>query len=38
MRTGLAFPATLLSIKPLSLNRVDTIRNEYTKLLVSPRK
>ena len=36
MRTGLAIPATLsatLSIKPLSLNRIDTFRNEYTKLL-----
>ena len=33
MRTGLAIPATLSSIKPLSLNRVDIVRNEYTKLL-----
>ena len=33
MRTGLAIPATLSSIKPLSLNRVDTIQNDYTKLL-----
>ena len=33
MRTGLAIPATLSSIKPLSLNRVDTIHNDYTKLL-----
>ena len=33
MRTGLAIAATLSSIKPLSLNRVDTIRNEYTTLL-----
>ena len=33
MRTGLATPATLLSIKPLSLNRVDTVQNDYTKLL-----
>ena len=33
MRTGSAIPATLSSIKPLSLNRVDTVRNEYTKLL-----
>ena len=33
MRTGLAIPATLSSIKPLSLNRVDIARNEYTKLL-----
>ena len=34
MRTGLAIPATLSSIKPLSLNRVDTVKNDYTKLLV----
>ena len=33
MRTGSAIPATLSSIKPLSLNRVDIVRNEYTKLL-----
>ena len=33
MRTGLAIAASLSSIKPLSLNRVDTIQNEYTKLL-----
>ena len=33
MRTGLAIPATLSSSKPLSLNRVDTVQNEYTKLL-----
>ena len=33
MRTGLAIPALLSSIKPLSLNRVDTVHNEYTKLL-----
>ena len=33
MRTGLAIPASLSSIKPLSLNRVDTVQNEYTKLL-----
>ena len=33
MRTGLAIPATLSSIKPLSLNRVDIVRYEYTKLL-----
>ena len=33
MRTALAIPATLSSIKPLSLNRVDTIQNDYTKLL-----
>ena len=33
MRTGLAIPAALSSIKPLSLNRVNTVRSEYTKLL-----
>ena len=33
MRTGLAIPATLSSIKPLSLNRVDTVQYGYTKLL-----
>ena len=33
MRTGLAIPVTLSSIKPLSLNRIDSIRNEYTELL-----
>ena len=33
MCTGLAIPATLSSIKPLSLNRVDTVQNDYTKLL-----
>ena len=33
MRTGLAIPASLPSIRPLSLNRVDTVQNEYTKLL-----
>ena len=33
MRTGLAIPATLSSIKPLSVNRVDIARNQYTKLL-----
>ena len=33
MRAGLAIPATLSSIKPLSLNRVDTVQNDYTKLL-----
>ena len=33
MRTGLAIPATLSSTKPLSLNRVDTVQNDYTKLL-----
>ena len=33
MRTGLAIAASLSSIKPLSLNRVDTVQNEYTKLL-----
>ena len=32
MRTGLAIAASLSSIKPLSLNRVDTVQNEYTKL------
>ena len=34
MRTGLAIAASLSSITPLSLNRVDTVQNEYTKLLV----
>ena len=33
MRAGLTIPATLSSIKPLSLNRVDTVHNDYTKLL-----
>ena len=33
MRTGLAIAATLSSIKPLSLNRIDSTRNEYTELL-----
>ena len=34
MKTGLAIiPASLSSIRPLSLNRVDTVHNEYTKLL-----
>ena len=33
MRTGLAIPATLSSIKPLSLNRVVTVHNNYKKLL-----
>ena len=33
MRTGLAIPASLSSIRPLSLNRVDNVHNEYTKLL-----
>ena len=33
MSTGLAIAASLSSIKPLSLNRVDTVQNEYTKLL-----
>ena len=33
MRNGLAIPATLSSIKHLSLNRVDTVHNYYTKLL-----
>ena len=32
MRTGLAIAASLSSIQPLSLNRVDTVQNEYTKL------
>ena len=32
-RTGLAIPASLSSIRPLSLNRVDTVHNEYIKLL-----
>ena len=33
MRTGLAIPTTLASIKPLSLYRVDTVQNDHTKLL-----
>ena len=33
MRTGLAMAASLSSIRPLSLNRVDTVQNEYTKFL-----
>ena len=33
MRTGPAIAASLSSIRPLSLNRVDTVQNEYTKLL-----
>ena len=33
MRTGLAISATLSSIKPLSLNRIDNTCNEYTELL-----
>ena len=33
MRTGLAIAASLSSNKPLSLNRVDTVQNEYTQLL-----
>ena len=33
MRTGLAIAASLSSLTPLSLNRVDTVQNEYTKLL-----
>ena len=33
MRTGPAIAASLSSITPLSLNRVDTVQNEYTKLL-----
>ena len=32
MRTGLAIPATSSSNKPLSLNRVDIVQNDYTKL------
>ena len=32
MRTGLAIPATLSSITPLSLNTVDTVQNDCTKL------
>ena len=31
MRTSLAIPATLSSLKPLSLNRIDTIRSRYTE-------
>ena len=33
MLTGLAIPATVSSIKLLSLNRIDTVQNDYTKLL-----
>ena len=33
MSNGLAIHATLPSIKPLLLNRIDCIRNEYTALL-----
>ena len=33
MRTGLAIAASLSSIRPLSLNVVDTVQNEYSKLL-----
>ena len=33
MRTGLAIPASLSSITPLSLDRVDAVHNDYTKLL-----
>ena len=33
MRTGLTIQATLSSIKPLSLNSIDSIRKEYTELL-----
>ena len=33
MRTGLAIATSLSSIKPPSLNRVDTVQNKYTKLL-----
>ena len=32
-RTRLAIQAILSSIKPLSLNRIDSSRNEYTELL-----
>ena len=37
MRTGLAIPASLSSITTLSLNRVDAVHNDYTKLLGSSR-
>ena len=33
MSTGLAIPATLSSIKPFSLNRIDSTRNKHTELL-----
>ena len=33
MRAGLAIQATFPSIKPLSLNRIDDTRSEYTELL-----
>ena len=33
MKTGLAVLATLSSIRTLSLNRIDAVRNEYTELL-----
>ena len=33
MRTALVIPASLSSITPLSLNRVDAVHNDYTKLL-----
>ena len=33
MRAGLAIPASLSSITPLSLNRVDAVHSDYTKLL-----
>ena len=33
MGTGLAIPASLSSIRPLSLNRVDTVHSVYIKLL-----
>ena len=33
MRTGLAIPASLSLITPLSLNRVDAVHNDYMKLL-----
>ena len=36
MRTCLAIPASLSSIRPLSLNRVDPVHNEYTKLSGHP--
>ena len=33
MTTGLAIPASLSAITPLSLNRVDAVHSDYTKLL-----
>ena len=33
MRTGLVISATISSMKPLSLNKIDARRNEYTELL-----